>query len=46
MARLSTRGRQIIAKHSGHFIHEDEPELVVAAIREMVEQARRFMIED
>jgi pimeloyl-ACP methyl ester carboxylesterase len=33
----SPRGRHIIARKSGHWIHLDEPDLVVGAIREMVE---------
>jgi pimeloyl-ACP methyl ester carboxylesterase len=33
----SPRGRHIIARKSGHWIHLDEPDLVVDAIREMVE---------
>jgi pimeloyl-ACP methyl ester carboxylesterase len=40
LARLSTRGRQITALHSGHDIHHDEPELVIAAIRNVVAMAR------
>lgn len=34
---LSTNSKQIIAEKSGHQIHIDEPELVVAAIREMAD---------
>ena len=41
LARLSSRSRQIIAARSGHMIHRDEPEVVIAAIREMVEAARQ-----
>jgi pimeloyl-ACP methyl ester carboxylesterase len=33
----SPRGRHILARKSGHWIHLDEPDLVVAAIREMVQ---------
>jgi pimeloyl-ACP methyl ester carboxylesterase len=40
LAHLSPRGRQILALHSGHMIHQDEPEVVVAAIREVVAVAR------
>jgi pimeloyl-ACP methyl ester carboxylesterase len=36
MARHSSRGAHIVAEKSGHWIHLDEPELVVNAIREMV----------
>ncbi|HEX5706184.1 MAG TPA: alpha/beta fold hydrolase [Pyrinomonadaceae bacterium] len=35
----SPRGRQTIARQSGHFIHWDEPELVVEAIRRVVSEA-------
>lgn len=35
VARLSTRGKHIVAETSGHWIHLDTPELVVAAIREV-----------
>jgi pimeloyl-ACP methyl ester carboxylesterase len=35
VARLSTRGKQIVAETSGHWIHLDEPGLVVEAIREV-----------
>ncbi len=40
MANRSTRGKLIVAKKSGHWIQLDEPELVVAAVREMVEASR------
>jgi len=36
----SVRGRHIIAEKSGHWIHLDEPALVIAEIRAMVEAAR------
>jgi len=36
LARRSPRGRHIIARKSGHWIQLDEPELVVQAIREML----------
>jgi pimeloyl-ACP methyl ester carboxylesterase len=36
----SPRGRHILARKSGHWIHLDEPDLVVGAIREMVELAK------
>jgi pimeloyl-ACP methyl ester carboxylesterase len=38
---LSSRSQQLIAPHSGHYIHLEEPELVVNAIRSVVELARR-----
>jgi pimeloyl-ACP methyl ester carboxylesterase len=33
LARLSTRGRHIVASHSGHWVPLDEPDLIVAEIR-------------
>ena len=36
LATLSTRGMCITAKHSGHYIHWDEPDLVVEVIHQMV----------
>jgi pimeloyl-ACP methyl ester carboxylesterase len=38
---LSSHSRQMVAQHSGHYIHLEEPELVVNAIRSVVELARR-----
>ena len=38
---LSSAGKQIIATKSGHHVPLDEPELVVAAIRDLVAAARR-----
>ena len=40
LAKLSTRGRHLVVKDSEHWIHLDQPELVVWAIREVVEAAR------
>jgi pimeloyl-ACP methyl ester carboxylesterase len=40
MARNSPHGRHIIASKSAHWIHFDEPELVVQAIQDMVELVR------
>jgi pimeloyl-ACP methyl ester carboxylesterase len=40
LAAQSSRGKRIIAKQSGHYIHIDQPELVIDAIREVVEAAR------
>ncbi len=40
MTRNSARGRHIVAANSGHWIHLDEPELVIGAIREMAESVR------
>lgn len=41
MARLSSDGKYIVAERSGHWIQLDQPELVIEAIREVVEAARR-----
>lgn len=34
---LSTRGSHLVTKESGHYIHYDEPALVVAAIHQMAQ---------
>ena len=40
LAHLSTRSKHIYARRSGHLIHQDEPEVVVAAIRDLVGELR------
>ncbi len=40
LAALSSRGELMVAAHSGHFVHQDEPEVVVAAIRKIVDAWR------
>jgi pimeloyl-ACP methyl ester carboxylesterase len=40
VARLSSRGKHIVAETSGHWIHLDQPELVVDAIRDVCKIAR------
>jgi pimeloyl-ACP methyl ester carboxylesterase len=40
MAGLSSQGRLIVAEQSGHTIHLEQPDLVVASIRQTLEQAR------
>ena len=40
LARLSTRGQQIIVEESGHRIHEEAPERVIAAIRQVLALVR------
>jgi hypothetical protein len=40
LARLSTRGRQIIVAESGHRIHEEAPQAIVQAVAEVVEALR------
>jgi pimeloyl-ACP methyl ester carboxylesterase len=38
LARLSTRASHVVAKGSGHQIQKERPDLVIAAIRQVVEQ--------
>jgi len=40
LSRLSTRGTQTIAENSAHYIQIDRPDVVIEAIRKVVEQAR------
>jgi pimeloyl-ACP methyl ester carboxylesterase len=40
LASRSAHGKHIIVPDSGHWIHLDQPEVVIAAIREMVERVR------
>ncbi len=40
LAGLSTQGKLIVATESGHIIPVDQPDVVIDAIREMVEQLR------
>ena len=39
--RIGSGVRQVIAERSGHWVHLDEPELVLETIRSMVEQVSR-----
>ena len=41
LVRRSSRGKQIIAEKSGHNIHRDQPELVIDAIRQVLEEVGR-----
>ncbi len=41
LAHLSTRGTQAIAKNSAHYIQLDRPDVVIDAVRSVVEQARQ-----
>jgi len=41
LSHLSTRGTQVIAKNSGHYIQLDRPDLVIDAVREVVDQVRQ-----
>lgn len=40
LAALSTKGRRQVVDQAGHMIHHDQPEVVVDAIRSVVEQVR------
>jgi pimeloyl-ACP methyl ester carboxylesterase len=40
LARLSTRATHVVAKGSGHQIQKERPDLVIAAIRQVVEQVK------
>ena len=40
LAGKSTHGTFVLAPESSHYLHEDAPELVMDAIRQMVEEAR------
>ena len=41
LAHRSSRGRRVIAEGSSHQVHRDRPDVVSAAIREVVAQSRR-----
>jgi pimeloyl-ACP methyl ester carboxylesterase len=41
LARLSTRGRHLIASNSGHWIPLDQPAVVIDAVKEMLGAVRR-----
>jgi pimeloyl-ACP methyl ester carboxylesterase len=42
MARLSPAGELIVAKGSGHFVHHEQPAIVIAAVRKLVGQWRKL----
>lgn len=44
LQRIGPDVRQVIAERSGHWVHLDEPELVLDTIREMVEQVLRTQV--
>jgi len=41
LAALSSEGKPIIAEQSGHYIQNDQPYLVIDAIREVVDALRK-----
>lgn len=40
LVELSPRGRQVIGRHSGHFPQLQEPQVVIDAIRDVVDRCR------
>lgn len=44
LAAKTPQGRMIVAERSGHYIHHHEPQLVVEAIREVIQKARKHDI--
>ena len=44
LAQRSTGGKLIIVENSGHHIQHDQPEVVVDAVRDVVEAVRRKSI--
>jgi len=44
LAQLSTRSTHVIAINSGHYIQLDRPDVVIAAVRDVVEQARQMRL--
>ena len=42
LPNIAPKGRYILAEKSGHWIQKDQPELVIEAIRHVVEEVRRF----
>jgi pimeloyl-ACP methyl ester carboxylesterase len=40
LARMSPDGRRVVATAAGHWVPLDEPEVVVSAIRDVVDQVR------
>jgi hypothetical protein len=44
LAHLSTRGTQVIAKGSAHYIQIDRPEVVIDAVHNIVDQSRNAPI--
>jgi pimeloyl-ACP methyl ester carboxylesterase len=41
LVALSSNGRQVIARDSGHYIQLEQPQLVIDAIQEIVQTAHR-----
>lgn len=45
LVTLSREGRLVAAEDSGHYVHWDRPQVVVAAVNDMVESLRRRSVE-
>jgi pimeloyl-ACP methyl ester carboxylesterase len=45
LSRLSTRGTRTIAKNSSHYIQGERPDLVIEAVRHVVDQVRQIQSE-
>lgn len=43
LSHLSTAGTHVIARNSGHYIQIDRPEVVIEAVRTVVDQARQSL---
>jgi pimeloyl-ACP methyl ester carboxylesterase len=41
LTRVSTRSRQVIARKSGHTVQLDEPDVVIGAVRQVLDDARQ-----
>jgi pimeloyl-ACP methyl ester carboxylesterase len=46
LARASSKGRHIVAPHGGHWVHLDHPELVIQAIRDVLDAASLLLAEN
>jgi len=44
LVERSVHGRHIFARESGHWIHLDQPDLVIEAIREMIASGSKFTV--
>lgn len=40
LSKRSSRGKLVVAQNSGHFIQSDRPDLVIASIREIVQETK------
>jgi hypothetical protein len=42
MTGLSSKGKRIVAEQSGHYIHLQQPEIVIEAIKEVISELRKI----